>query len=68
MTENFNCRQLSRGRFTAWGVYEASERDFRVVTITDGISNFTENGWLELQSIGVNMLTADDCLQQLSSC
>ena len=49
-------------------VYEASERDFRVVTIKDGISNFTENGWLELQSVGVNMLTADDCLQQLSNC
>lgn len=38
--------------------YEASERDFRVVAISDGISNFTANGWRELQSIGINVMAA----------
>ena len=48
-------------------VYEASERDFRVVTITDGISNFTEHGWQELRSIGINVMAADQCLQELAA-
>jgi nicotinamidase-related amidase len=43
-------------------VYEASERDFRVVAITDGISNFTEHGWSELRSIGINVMTAGECV------
>jgi nicotinamidase-related amidase len=46
-------------------VYEASERDFRVVAITDGISNFTQNGWDELSSIGINLMSADECMRQL---
>ena len=46
-------------------VYEASERDFRTAAISDGISNFTEHGWQELRSIGVSVLDADTCLQQL---
>lgn len=46
-------------------VYEASERDFRVVAITDGISNFTQNGWDELNSIGINLMSADECMRQL---
>ncbi|NND54570.1 MAG: cysteine hydrolase [Gammaproteobacteria bacterium] len=43
-------------------VYEASARDFRVVAITDGISNFTEHGWAELESIGINILSANDVI------
>jgi len=46
-------------------VYEASERDFRVVAITDGISNFTEHGWQELRSIGINVVDADACIREL---
>ena len=45
--------------------YEASERDFRVVATTDGISNFTLNGWQELRSIGINVLSTEECLAAL---
>jgi len=48
-------------------VYEASERDFRVVAITDGISNFTAHGWQELQSIGINVMTAANCAEQIAA-
>ncbi len=48
-------------------VYEASERDFRVVAITDGISNFTEHGWNELRSIGINVMATRDCIAALES-
>ena len=44
-------------------VYEASERDFRVVTITDGISNFTAHGWQELRSIGINVMNTATCIE-----
>jgi len=44
-------------------VYEASERDFRVVAITDGISNFTEHGWQELRSIGINVMNTATCIE-----
>ena len=47
--------------------YEASERDYRVVAISDGISNFTPNGWQELRSIGINVLSANDCATALSA-
>ena len=43
-------------------VYEASARDLRVIAITDGISNFTEHGWQELASIGINILSSGDCI------
>ena len=46
-------------------VYEASERDFRVVAVTDGISNFTEHGWDELRSIGINVMDVNDCLARM---
>jgi len=46
-------------------VYEASARDFRVVAITDGISNFTAHGWQELASIGINVMSAADCITSL---
>ena len=47
-------------------VYEASERDFRVVAITDGISNFSENGWNELSSIGINLMSAEEFISELN--
>jgi nicotinamidase-related amidase len=47
--------------------YEASERDFRVVATTDGISNFTLHGWQELRSIGINVLSTDECLAALQA-
>lgn len=48
-------------------VYEASERDFRVIAVRDGISNFTEHGWNELRSIGINALSVDECVAGISS-
>lgn len=46
-------------------VYEASARDFRVVAVRDGISNFTEHGWQELRSIGINAMSVDECIAGL---
>lgn len=41
-------------------IYEASERDFRVVVVRDGLSGLYERGEQELLNIGVELLTADD--------
>jgi nicotinamidase-related amidase len=46
-------------------VYEASERDFRVVLISDATSNIYERGLQELDNIGVELMTSDDCLAAL---
>lgn len=48
-------------------VYEASARDFRVVALSDGISNFTEHGWQELRSIGINVMSAADCIAAMNT-
>jgi nicotinamidase-related amidase len=36
-------------------IYEASERDFRVVAIADAISGFDDRGRMELENIGVTV-------------
>jgi nicotinamidase-related amidase len=46
-------------------VYEASERDFRVVLIRDATSNIYERGLHELDNIGVELMTSDDCVASL---
>ena len=46
-------------------VYEASERDFRVVLISDATSNVYERGLHELDNIGVELMTSDDCVATL---
>jgi nicotinamidase-related amidase len=46
-------------------VYEASERDFRVVLIKDATSNVYEHGLHELNKIGVELMTSDDCIAAL---
>jgi nicotinamidase-related amidase len=46
-------------------VYEASERDFRVVLISDATSNIYERGLHELDNIGVELMTSDDCVAAL---
>jgi nicotinamidase-related amidase len=46
-------------------VYEASERDFRVVLIKDATSNVYERGLHELDKIGVELMTSDDCIAAL---
>ncbi|HEY9406884.1 MAG TPA: isochorismatase family cysteine hydrolase [Nitrososphaera sp.] len=46
-------------------VYEASERDFRVVLIKDATSKVYEQGLQELENIGVELMTSDDCVAVL---
>ena len=46
-------------------VYEASERDFRVVLISDATSNIYERGLQELENIGVELMTSGDCIAAL---
>ena len=44
-------------------IYEASERDFRVVLAIDAISGLDERGMEELGNIGVSLLEVDECLR-----
>src|SRR5829696_1872851 len=46
-------------------IYEASERDFRVVLVKDATSNVYERGLHELDKIGVELMTSDDCIAAL---
>jgi nicotinamidase-related amidase len=41
-------------------IYEASERDFRVVVVRDGLSGLYARGEQELAGIGVRLMTADE--------
>jgi nicotinamidase-related amidase len=47
-------------------IYEASERDFRVVAVTDAISGLYERGRDELAAIGVALMTSGELTQQLA--
>ncbi len=46
-------------------VYEASERDFRVVLISDATSNIYKRGLQELENIGIELMTSNDCVAAL---
>lgn len=46
-------------------VYEASERDFRVVLISDATSNIYRRGLQELENIGIELMTSNDCVTAL---
>ena len=43
-------------------IYEASERDFRIVVAADAISGVYKRGTEELTDIGVTVLTTEECL------
>ena len=45
-------------------IYEASERDFRVVAVRDAISGFYERGGDELEGIGVRVMDTANFLAQ----
>jgi len=47
-------------------MYEASERDFRIVLATDAISGLYEKGREELANIGAVLMTADELIERLS--
>ncbi len=46
-------------------IYEASERDFRVVFVADATSGTYEQGLQELRNIGVTVMTTEACLNCL---
>jgi nicotinamidase-related amidase len=48
-------------------IYEASERDFRIVVARDGVSGLYERGEQELSNIGVHLLAAAEIVQALAS-
>jgi nicotinamidase-related amidase len=48
-------------------IYEASERDFRLVLVRDAISGLYERGERELADIGVHLTTAAEVLDALSA-
>lgn len=42
-------------------IYEASERDFRIVAIPEAVSGTYQRGLQELKNIGVHLMTAKEC-------
>jgi nicotinamidase-related amidase len=44
-------------------IYEASERDFRIVVVTDALSGLYDRGERELEGIGVNLMSAEEVVQ-----
>lgn len=48
-------------------LYEASERDFRLVAIADGISMFDERGRQEAENIGVMLMDSATCTRVMRS-
>jgi nicotinamidase-related amidase len=48
-------------------IYEASERDFRVVAVTDAISGLYERGRDELAAIGVALMSADEIAERIAA-
>ena len=48
-------------------IYEASERDFRIVLVADAVSGLYERGSRELENIGVALMNTDGCLGKLDA-
>jgi len=48
-------------------IYEASERDYRVVLVDDAVSGIYEKGKNELRNIGVHLLPTDTLMQRLGT-
>ena len=48
-------------------IYEAGERDFRVVAVSDAVSGVYDRGLEELRNIGAAVLTTHDCLEAVKS-
>jgi nicotinamidase-related amidase len=47
-------------------IYQASERDFRVVLVTDAISQLYSKGEDEMKNIGVSLLTTKEMEKHLA--
>lgn len=48
-------------------VYEASERDYRLVLVEGAVSGLYEQGGAEMRNIGVHLQRTDDIVGALSS-
>jgi nicotinamidase-related amidase len=48
-------------------VYEASERDFRIILAVDGVSGIYEQGQKEMAGIGVRLMRVDECVKWLEA-
>jgi nicotinamidase-related amidase len=48
-------------------VYEASERDYRLVVVTDAISGLYERGVEELTNIGASLMTTDQVIRAVAA-
>jgi nicotinamidase-related amidase len=48
-------------------IYEASERDFRVVLADDAVSGIYDRGKNEMKNIGVSLMSAEDLAAAISS-
>jgi nicotinamidase-related amidase len=48
-------------------IYEACERDFRIVLVADAVSGLYERGSRELENIGVALMNTDGCLGKLDA-
>jgi nicotinamidase-related amidase len=49
-------------------IYEASERDFRIVFVADAVSQTYKRGLQELEKIGVNLIKTKEVLTTLAKC
>lgn len=47
-------------------IYEASERDFRIVLVTDAMSGLYERGLAEMRNIGIELLTSAELMMQVT--
>jgi nicotinamidase-related amidase len=47
-------------------IYEASERDFRIILAKDATSLIYDKGLQELQNIGVYLMNTDECIVWLA--
>jgi hypothetical protein len=47
-------------------IYEASERDFRIILAKDATSIIYDLGLQELQNIGVSSMNTDECVAWLA--
>jgi hypothetical protein len=48
-------------------IYEASEKDYRIVAVADTISGVYERGMRELKGIGVEQMGTQRCLEGLGA-
>jgi len=46
-------------------IVEASERDFRVVLVSDAVSGLDERGQVDMRNIGVSIVTTTELLAKL---